>query len=85
MQDADNHHGILKRPVVDRVRALEHDTKAGCKALARSARQGEMPNRLKRHLDGCDETGGDRFRCLARNLRPDFRKIALGGIREAKR
>jgi hypothetical protein len=84
VQDADNHHGVGKRAVVNGIGTVKRDAETGAKLLARRGGQREIPHRLKGGFDRRDKAGGGFLRRPASNISPDFGKVGFGGIREVK-
>jgi hypothetical protein len=64
---------------------MKRDAQTGGKLLTGRCRQRKVPHWFKGGFDRRDKARGDRLRRLAGNLGPDFGKVGLGGIGEAKR
>jgi len=84
MQDADDGHCIGRGLIVDRIGVMKGDAKAGRQVGTRRRRQRKSPDRLERRLQGGEEPRGNRLRCLARNLEPDFSEVGFGRSGEAE-
>lgn len=84
MNDANDHDGVRKRHVVDRVWTVKGHAKAACEVIAGRAGKREMPERLERRFDRADKTVRDLLGSFRRQCGPDFCEIGLGGVGQSE-
>lgn len=84
MKDADDDQLAAGGQVIDGVGTMEGDTQARGKLLARRADERREQQRGEFRLDGIDKERGDGFRCFGGDVRPNFRQIGLGRIRQSE-
>jgi hypothetical protein len=80
VNDPDDHDRVRLRQVVDGVGAVERDTKARGKLVARGTGERKVPQWLKGLLDRIDKTGRDRLRRFECERRPDFGEVGFGRV-----
>ena len=77
MQHADNENGIWKRPVADRIGAVEGDAQPGSKLLARRRGMGKIPYRLEGGFDCLNQAVRHVFGSLLCRATPDLREVGF--------
>lgn len=85
VQDANNRHHALVRPIVDGIGTVENDTQVRCKLPTFRVRQRKRQQPLASRVQLSQETARDGLRGFLRDVRPDFRQILFGTLGQAER